>query len=132
MRARASAACSTPLTCVICSDVPGVGAYYVTFEAVKRILARDRPGPLSAPSLLFAGAMGGVGFWTFALPFDTIKSVVQTDASATMTGAMANMWAEGGVKRLYRGATVAFGRGIPGAAVTFYTYTTVAAALGAR
>lgn len=114
------------LTSVLCRDAPGVGCWYGSFELVKRglqSLHADGNPKLSFGELMLAGATGGIGFWLVALPFDTLKSVVQTQkGSGSATSAMRALWREGGISRLYRGATVAFGRGIPGAAVVFGTY----------
>ena len=91
---------------------------------------------------------GGIGFWTFAFPQDLIKSIIQTHSAATTHAATATptaaaaqlaavassptflstprqLVAAEGVGRLWRGFPVALFRGVPGAAITFTTYTTV-------
>ena len=99
---------------------------------------------------------GGIGFWTFAFPQDLIKSIIQTQSlqrfaaaapvtpmsspaavasvSAPSTSAPLSFLATGrhlvrteGVARLWRGFPIALFRGVPGAAITFTTYTTVMA-----
>ena len=87
-------------------------------------------------------AAGGIGFWTFAFPQDLIKSIIQTHtpppqlttspASPTLStpspsflSTARDLVAREGVGRLWRGFPVALFRGIPGAAITFTTYTTV-------
>jgi hypothetical protein len=50
-----------------------------------------------------------------ALPVDTVKSVVQTQHLSPSTSswdAAVQLWAEGGVRRLFRGWPVAFTRGV--------------------
>ena len=90
---------------------------------------------------------GGIGFWTFAFPQDLIKSIIQTHApppslatavvssnaakptpsapSPSFVATARELVAREGVGRLWRGFPVALFRGIPGAAITFTTYTTV-------
>ena len=94
------------------------------------------------------GGTGGIGFWTFAFPQDLIKSIIQTSSpppppaqphhlattplpstqpapSPTFLSTARELVAREGVARLWRGWSVALFRGIPGAAITFTTYTTV-------
>ncbi len=92
---------------------------------------------------MLSGALAGVGFWVTAFPQDSIKSVIQTrkvaaagsaDAPAALgfIGTGRQLLAEGGLKRLYRGFSIAVTRGIPGASITFATYATVMEHLNAR
>ena len=86
-------------------DVPGVAAYYLTFE-----LFRDK-------NIVVAGALGGAAFWTLALPFDHIKSNLQVYSSS---------WRRpSNILHLYVGYGSALLRGIPGAAVVFSVYGVV-------
>jgi len=109
-------------------DGPGVGAWYSSFEAVKRGLTPEdktdkNVGPLG---LLLAGATSGVAYWVVAFPQDTIKSVMQTDKAGRYRGiihCVRELWQEGGVLRFYRGFMMGAIRGIPGAATTFTTYS---------
>lgn len=93
-------------------------------------------------------AAGGIGFWTFAFPQDLVKSIIQTQSSLPLTPAhltnpaspatsatsassasflatARELVAREGIGRLWRGFPVALFRGVPGAAITFTTYTTV-------
>lgn len=65
-----------------------------------------------------------------ALPFDTVKSVVQVSTlrgaeREGMLSAGRRLVREGGVLRLFRGWQGAIGRAIPGSAVTLATFDLV-------
>ena len=78
---------------------------------------------------------------TVALPFDTVKSIVQVQSAAAVatcgsrqqpppaTGmvqvALKLVREEGGVRRLFRGWQGAFGRAIPGSAATLAVFDIV-------
>ena len=136
---------------MIYRDVPGVAAWYTGFEGSRRLLtAGQDPATVPKWKLLLAGACGGIGFWTFAFPQDLIKSIIQTHTTtvqplttATSTSSSSaplsstssrplsflatarHLVATEGVGRLWRGFPIALFRGIPGAAITFTTYTIV-------
>ena len=150
---------------MILRDAPGVGAWYCTFEGVRRYLVPAGEDPSITPKwkILVSGACAGVGFWVFAFPQDTIKNIIQTRgmsmqieaataAAATAAAATASasssathtlshsilltqqqqslgFFATGaelvrkeGIRRLWKGFTIAAARGIPGASSTFLTY----------
>jgi solute carrier family 25 (mitochondrial carnitine/acylcarnitine transporter), member 20/29 len=88
------------------------------------------------PSLLVtasAGAVAGLAYWVVALPFDTIKTWIQSaehgSVAVPVHVRIHNIWKESGttgvVRQLCRGWQVAYGRGIPASAITFsvYSYT---------
>jgi solute carrier family 25 carnitine/acylcarnitine transporter 20/29 len=131
-------------------DAPGLGAWYGTFEGVRRGLLPAGSDPSRAPVwvTLTAGATAGVAFWVFAFPQDTIKNVIQTrgmDMRMNRTATVPNVAGappppvslegffatgarlvrEEGWRRLWRGFPVAALRGIPGASSTFLTYQLV-------
>jgi len=109
----------------ILRDGPGVGAFYVGNEVSRRYLDAHTQLGFSSKAIL-AGMVAGVCFWTFALPLDTIKSVVQTDTTnSSMTKLVKDRIATQGMGSFFRGWSVAFTRGIPSAAIVFYTFGTV-------
>ena len=66
-----------------------------------------------------------ISFWIIALPFDTVKTLVQVDYTGRYSGFLEcakSIVRNEGVGRLFRGWQAAFSRGIPGAAVTFWAY----------
>jgi len=76
--------------------------------------------------LLLCGSLGGIAFWSVALPVDTIKSVVQvSEKKMNMIQATRQIVSQHGIGFLFRAWPVAFGRGIPGAAVTLSTFDVV-------
>lgn len=118
---------------MIMRDVPGVGAWYGTFELARRALTP--PGKtqkdVSIVRVMASGALAGIGYWAVAFPQDAIKSVIQTQRTSA-SGRVESFFECGarlvrteGLGRLYRGFSVAVVRGIPGASVTFLTYTEV-------
>lgn len=119
------------LTACICRDGPGVAFYISTFEFSKSILLRNTNGDNGSyiSTRIMAGALSGVAFWIWALPIDTIKSVIEAEYLKDNSKISAHfprrfnesiMWkttskllSEGGLRRLYRAWPVALGRGIP-------------------
>eukprot|EP00617_Octactis_speculum_P021618 CAMPEP_0185755738 /NCGR_PEP_ID=MMETSP1174-20130828/14207_1 /TAXON_ID=35687 /ORGANISM="Dictyocha speculum, Strain CCMP1381" /LENGTH=123 /DNA_ID=CAMNT_0028434399 /DNA_START=552 /DNA_END=924 /DNA_ORIENTATION=+ len=91
---------------------------------------RWRGGERTLSDKLIAGSGAGLAFWAVALPFDTLKSVVQTKLPDPSKLASSGHWMrqsrefvqQRGIPSLFRGATVAFGRGAPSAAITITTY----------
>jgi solute carrier family 25 carnitine/acylcarnitine transporter 20/29 len=120
------------LDATIWRDFWGVGLWFTCFNISLQQLTKDGEKPGTA-QLLLAGASGGIGFWIAALPLDTVKSVMQVDQSGKYRHALdcgLQLVREEGVSRLFRGWQVAFARGIPGAAVVFYTHNIVLQWLG--
>lgn len=124
------------LSSTLVRDVPGVAAWIATFRVAEGMLKRraaeargEDPSSVSLPAYqrMAAGALAGVSFWTVALPADAVKAVIQTDrlSSGHFLRAGAQLVREGGIKRLYRGLPIACARGVPGAAITFTTYSYV-------
>jgi solute carrier family 25 carnitine/acylcarnitine transporter 20/29 len=116
-------------------DGPGMGFYFLAFDRAKSTLSEENK-PVSLMTRILAGAAAGAGFWLVALPVDTIKTVVEAEAvnaEKTLrlhtTGTLnlissvtRQLWNEGGIRRLYRAWPVAFGRGLPSAAITLTTF----------
>ena len=108
-------------------DGPGVGLYFLAFSFGKSIFVRLVPDvrPDSIWVKLFSGSFAGVSYWCWALPFDTIKTIVQLDVKLGMLGVIAHLRRSGQLSRLVSAWPVALGRGVPGAAVTLTTYEIV-------
>eukprot|EP00475_Leptophrys_vorax_P039629 TRINITY_DN7186_c0_g1_i1.p1 TRINITY_DN7186_c0_g1~~TRINITY_DN7186_c0_g1_i1.p1 ORF type:complete len:298 (+),score=44.52 TRINITY_DN7186_c0_g1_i1:25-894(+) len=107
-------------------DGPGVGCWFVGFEIAKdtfRKFSSDPAQPLPFWKVFASGSFGGACFWAVALPVDTVKSVYQIQENRKSVLAVARqLISERGLFYLFRAWPVAFGRGIPGAAVTLTSY----------
>lgn len=109
----------------ILRDSLGVACYFLGFDFAKQQLSqRTSIGDTSV--LLTAGAFGGISFWAIALPFDTIKTLIQVDTKqgkhSGLLSTTGRLIQDHGVLHLLRGWQAAFSRGIPSAAITFYTF----------
>lgn len=108
-------------------DGLGVGAYFYGNNRMQHYLNQNTD---LSPAMvqIFSGMAAGVCFWSVALPVDRIKSIIQTTVGGEKSsiGAIANkIVREEGISGLWKGFSVGAGRGIPAAAITFYTYSTV-------
>mmetsp|Transcript_25375 Transcript_25375/g.50564 ORF Transcript_25375/g.50564 Transcript_25375/m.50564 type:complete len:335 (-) Transcript_25375:149-1153(-) len=115
-------------------DAAGCTLFFLIAEAVMSPPAGFEDGrePPSLKKLAAGGAAAGIGFWSAALPLDTIKTLVQREGGGiSARGVLKRMWVECGgnvgylARRLLSGWQVAFGRGAPAAAVTIVTYEVV-------
>ncbi|KAK1929485.1 Mitochondrial basic amino acids transporter [Phytophthora citrophthora] len=113
------------LTTTVIRDSLGVAFYFLGYDFAKQRLTTSRNLGETA-TLLTAGAFGGISFWAVALPFDTIKSLIQADGKTGkytgLVSSTARLVREDGVMQLFRGWQAAFSRGIPSAALTFWTF----------
>ena len=121
----------------VARDGPGLALFFFAFEAVRRALdgvARGQSKEAATASVgattrfgdvVLAAPCAGVAFWTWALPVDTVKSVVQAAGNEARTTAslVAEMWQCGGVRRFFCGWQAAYVRGIPGATTTLCVHT---------
>jgi hypothetical protein len=76
---------------------------------------------------LVAGSCAGITYWMFALPVDTMKTLIEHSSTVAiglpaLGRHMYVIISDGGIIRLFRAWPVAFGRGIPAAAVTLTSY----------
>jgi len=107
------------ISIAILRDGPGVGIWFASFEMTKHLLAQGNAWDPNATLTLFvSGAVGGVGFWLVALPFDVIKSNVQV-ARTGEDSSISYVVRKVGIRGLYKGLGIALVRGIPGAGVVF-------------
>lgn len=113
------------LATTVVRDSLGVACYFLGYDFAKQRLQR-RESLSESAVLLAAGACGGLSFWAVALPFDTLKSLIQADGRAgKYTGLVASartLVREHGARHLFRGWQAAFSRGVPSAAITFWTF----------
>jgi len=121
-------------------DSIGCGAFFVVYEFGQKFLPiltglsnyDDNTNHNTNPLMIHtAGSamMGGFGYWAISMPLDSLKTLVQTGNAKSAMGAVKVLvetdgWYHG-IRSLYRGWQVAFGRGSPSAAVSLLTYTTI-------
>lgn len=100
-------------------DSMGCGFYFLVFELGKHYLGKTSLGENSLATVMFSGSISGVAFWCAALPFDTMKTLVQNGSAKNMSSAITQI---GSLRNLFKGWQVAIGKGAPGATVTMGTY----------
>ena len=118
-----------PLT--VLRDGPGVAFYLYTFQQGKKYLSKGSlEKDIALGNRVLAASTAGVVFWMYALPVDTLKTLVESrghndgvEKNSSLLNHIRRIYNEvGGLRYLYRSWPVALGRGIPGAAVTLTTY----------
>jgi solute carrier family 25 (mitochondrial carnitine/acylcarnitine transporter), member 20/29 len=92
----------------------------------KDLLTKKGEKP-TISTLLVAGGMGGVGYWSLCYPLDIIKSTIQSDSPSdrkykTISQTAQMIYKEFGVKGFYRGFTPCIVRSFPANAVCFTAY----------
>jgi len=112
------------LQATIIRDGGGVGFLFLGFSLglnfAKEYAGVTKKSELPLPYVMLSGSMGGIAFWSFALPFDGIKTrlqcvnVLQSDHRPRFLDIVRSMQP----RDFYRGWQVALLRGIPGAATT--------------
>lgn len=110
----------------IARDSVGCGFFFASMALCqKTLMGGDNKTPTFGVTVL-SGVCAGLGFWTAALPLDTLKTWRQTsNATSTKTILMESIRKRGWkatAQHLTRGWPVAFGRGAPSAAITIITY----------
>eukprot|EP01025_Chloroclados_australasicus_P024118 TRINITY_DN2428_c0_g1_i5.p1 TRINITY_DN2428_c0_g1~~TRINITY_DN2428_c0_g1_i5.p1 ORF type:complete len:378 (-),score=16.30 TRINITY_DN2428_c0_g1_i5:430-1419(-) len=116
----------------MCRNTPANAAYLGTFEVFKKYAADNiyhcSNADLPAWVILTAGGLGGVLYWCMIYPIDVIKSSMMTDhidpkqrKYPNMVSTFNQLWAEGGIKRFYRGFTPCIIRAAPANAACLYT-----------
>lgn len=59
-------------------DVPASGLYFLTYEALKDYLTDNGKKSITIPGTVFAGGCAGIANWLIGMPFDVLKSRLQT------------------------------------------------------
>lgn len=107
-------------------DGPGMALFFLAFDAAKRgMLGSGFVDRMELPHVVLAACCSGISFWSWALPVDTVKSMVQSPGQEgkSLLRVVGDMYSSGGMPRFFRGWQAAFVRGIPGATSTLVTYT---------
>lgn len=110
----------------ILREIPAYAGFYAGFEATKRFLTKDQKEEANIAQLMTAGAVGGIGYWTFCYPLDVVKSVVQNQEKPPrglyVTSVMKQIYVRDGLGGLFRGFVPSVLRSIPAAGATFTAY----------
>lgn len=105
----------------IIRDGLGCGCFFTANEYILHAHEQNNPNNTSIDIVtrVVAGSMAGIAYWAIALPFDTIKTQIQTGEMKSISHFFRKL---SSVKQLYSGWQVAFGRGAPAAAITIGVY----------
>lgn len=113
-------------------DSIGCGAFFLAYEIALSTIPRYTGTSSDARPTIFttmgAGSMAGLAYWGVSMPLDSLKTLVQSGTAESARGALKLLVKRegslGACKRLYMGWQVAFGRGMPSAAMSILTYST--------
>jgi solute carrier family 25 carnitine/acylcarnitine transporter 20/29 len=119
------------LPVTVIRNTPANSIYLGSFEVLKDKAAQSRgctKAELPAAYVIGAGGFGGILYWLSIYPLDVIKSAQMTDhleASKKkypdMVTTAQKLFAEGGIKRFYRGFTPCIARAAPANGIMLYT-----------
>ncbi|XP_055588205.1 solute carrier family 25 member 45 isoform X2 [Uranotaenia lowii] len=124
------------ITPLMCRDVVPYGIYMLVYEYILGIeerlhrLKRDNKrgvGNRYEASLIgTAGAVAGVVSWIIIVPFDVVKTVMQTETSTTNQPSMMESFRylvrTHGWRSLFRGSSMIIARAVPVNSATFLGY----------
>lgn len=107
------------ISATMARDVPGSMAWFGMYEMTKQAICADPKNP-TVSQALFAGGMGGLGMWSFAIPLDAIKTRLQASGgSSGFIGIARTIHLEQGLKGFYKGVGPALLRAFPANAACF-------------
>lgn len=123
-------------TSTLCREIPGNFIWYLTYEMVCDTLASphflDKPrDQLPVGAQMAGGATAGVVYWAAVFPIDTVKSVLQTQATVAASAShrhlsfwqiLQNIYSHQGIRGLYRGFGGTAMRAAPADALIFAGY----------
>ena len=107
-------------------DAPGNAAYFGTYEIIRTMsmhyFGYNNVDEIPKLSVFLAGGFAGVANWIVAIPFDVVKSRLQTAPEGLYSGSMEvfkEIMKEEGITAFYRGITPALLRAFPSNAAAF-------------
>jgi len=120
-------------------NIPAGAIHLGTNDLIKMYFA-DRDGVtvshLKAWQNLVAGGIGGFLFWSIFFPFDVMKSSLQSDSILKserryngVVDVTKKLYAEGGLRRFYRGFSPCLLRAIPANAIMLWTVSAITEAI---
>lgn len=107
------------------SDVPASGLYFLAYEYVKELAARElgTEGTRGLIGTILAGGSAGISYWIIGMPPDVLKSRLQTAAPGTYPNGIRDVFRElmrkEGPSALYKGVTPVMLRALPANAACF-------------
>ncbi|KZC10660.1 Mitochondrial carnitine/acylcarnitine carrier protein [Dufourea novaeangliae] len=105
-------------------DVPATGLYFCSYEQILRYLSVEPDKATWEP--LLAGGCAGVVNWVVSMPFDTLKSKLQTASLGEYPRGLRSVYPamvkKEGVSVLYRGIIPVLFRAFPANAACFWGY----------
>jgi len=103
-------------------DVPAFCSYFATYETLRG-LVRTEDGRMSLSETMVIGGVSGMLAWAVEIPLDNIKNRHQVClGKKPLAQTVTDIFADGGVRQLYRGAGVILVRAFPVNAATFLAY----------
>lgn len=114
----------------VARDGWGCGWFFLSMAWTQKQLEPLRETYPYIPATMISGGVGGLMFWVSSLPLDTVKTWVQSSELHVSVSPMESIQRIlqqegplGVVQKLFRGWQVAYGRGIPSAAITLTVYS---------
>lgn len=109
----------------VARDSLGCAFFFASMAHCQKTLTKKDSQPSFSVTVL-SGGIAGLGYWFVALPLDTVKTWIQNgtapSAIVAIRESIKTHGPEGAARQLCRGWEVAFGRGLPSAAITIATY----------
>ena len=114
-------------------DGPGLGFYFLAFHQAKQELhkhssmSQQSVSSLSFPRKVLAASLAGAAFWIYALPVDTVKTLIEASSAKEESKigsvrTLRGMWSKGATNRVINAYPIAILRGIPASVVTLLTH----------
>eukprot|EP01062_Namystynia_karyoxenos_P062889 TRINITY_DN55747_c0_g1_i1.p1 TRINITY_DN55747_c0_g1~~TRINITY_DN55747_c0_g1_i1.p1 ORF type:complete len:303 (+),score=64.28 TRINITY_DN55747_c0_g1_i1:81-989(+) len=111
------------LTATMMRNIPANSSYFGSFEMIKETMAKHRgckKQELALGDLFACGGLAGTLYWVAVFPLDCIKSAQQSDCLVRADRQFPTWWttaqrlyADGGVRRFFRGYGVCLVRAVP-------------------
>lgn len=104
-------------------DVPASGLYFLTYEGLRDYLTNKGETDISILGTIFAGGMAGIANWLIGMPFDVLKSRLQTAPEGRYPNGIRDvakhLLKTEGPLALYKGLTPVLMRAFPANAACF-------------
>lgn len=106
-------------------DIPASGLYFLSYEYVKEVTAREfgTEGTRGLIGTILAGGAAGISYWIVGMPPDVLKSRLQTAPPGTFPNGIRDVFRElmqkEGPSALYKGVTPVMLRALPANAACF-------------